>query len=188
MFPFCTIRQRLRIVSNQEQLWLIDARLGDLPDRPVWSVNATTSETGRRFGFKLTGVGDYTLGYANAAEFKIAHAMAVSAAYPGVFGPFAIETGDYEWRKRETWDLPKDAEQVKEPAFATLHLYDGGIYDNLGTEPLFDGGKQSAKEGTDFIIVSDAGAPLGQIAPGWFRPFRLRRVADIMGEQTRSSR
>jgi len=154
----------------------------------VWSVNATTSETGRRFRFKQTAVGDYEVGYAKAADFKVAHAMAVSAAYPGIIGPFVIETGNYEWRKREAWDLPKEAEQLKAPPFENLHLYDGGIYDNLGTEPLFDSGKQCAKEGTDFIVVSDAGAPLGQVGPGWFRPFRLKRVADIIGEQTRALR
>jgi NTE family protein len=169
-------------------VWSIDARLADLPDRPVWSVNATTSETGRRFRFKQSGVGDYALGYAQAMEFNIADAMAVSAAYPGVFGPFAIDTGRYEWRKREAWDLPKDTEQIVKPPFATIHLYDGGIYDNLGTEPLLDSGTQNAKEGADFILVSDAGAPFGQIAPSRFRLFRLKRVADIMGEQTRALR
>jgi len=171
-----------------ESLWSIEARLVDLPATPVWSVNATTSETGRRFRFKETGVGDYELGYAAAAEFKVADAMAVSAAFPGVIGPFVIETSRYEWRKRETWNLPKDEEQVREPPFERLHLYDGGIYDNLGTEPLFDSGKQCQKDGADFIMVTDAGAPLGRIAPGWFRPFRLKRVADIMGDQTRALR
>ena len=180
---------RANMVSKAiEHLWAVDARLVDLPATPVWSVNATTSETGRRFRFKETGVGDYELGYASAAEFKIADAMAVSAAFPGVIGPFVIETDRYEWRKREAWDLPKDEEAIKQPPFERLHLYDGGIYDNLGTEPLFDSGKQCQKEGADFVMVSDAGAPLGRIAPGWFRPFRLKRVADIMGDQTRALR
>jgi predicted acylesterase/phospholipase RssA len=119
---------------------------------------------------------------------KVADAMAVSAAFPGVIGPFVIEADIYEWRKRETWDLPKDAAEIKPPPFDKLHLYDGGIYDNLGTEPLFDSGKQCQKDGTDFIMVSDAGAPLGRIAPGRFRPFRLKRVADIMSDQTRALR
>jgi NTE family protein len=180
---------RANIIADAiEHLWSIDARLADLPDEPIWSINATTSESGRRFRFKQNAVGDYELGYANAAEFKVAHAMAVSAAYPGVIGPFLIEARRYEWRKRENWGLPKEAEQTIAPLFANLHLYDGGIYDNLGTEPLFDSGKQCVKEGTDFIMVSDAGAPLRQIGPAWFRPFRLKRVADIISEQTRALR
>jgi NTE family protein len=180
---------RTNVVAEAiENLWSIDACLADLPEKPVWSVNATTSETGRRFRFKETGVGDYELGYADAAKFKVADAMAVSAAFPGVIGPFVIEANIYEWRKRETWGLPKDAAEIKPPPFDKLHLYDGGIYDNLGTEPLFDSGKQCQKDGTDFIMVSDAGAPLGRIAPGRFRPFRLKRVADIMSDQTRALR
>jgi NTE family protein len=176
------------VAESIENLWCIDARLIDLPETPVWSVNATTSETGKRFRFKKSGVGDYELGYASAAEFKIADAMAVSAAFPGIIGPFVIETGSYRWYKRESWGSPKEAAERKQPPFANLHLYDGGVYDNLGTEPLFDSGVQQLKEGSDFIIVCDAGAPLGKIGPGWFRPFRLKRVADIMSAQTRALR
>jgi NTE family protein len=176
------------VAAAIEKAWRIDARLADLPDVPVWSVNATTSETGRRFRFKKTGVGDYELGYAAAAGFKVAEAMAVSAAFPGVIGPFVIETAAFDWYKREAWDLPKEAAERKPPPFAHLHLYDGGVYDNLGTEPLFDSGLQRPKEGSDFLLVSDAGAPFAPSAPGWFRPFRLKRVADIMSEQTRALR
>jgi NTE family protein len=53
-----------------ETLWSIKSRLADLPNRPVWSVNATTSETGRRFRFKESGVGDYELGYAAAVNLR----------------------------------------------------------------------------------------------------------------------
>jgi NTE family protein len=176
------------VAAAIEKAWRIDARLADLPDMPVWSVNATTSETGRRFRFKKTGVGDYELGYAAAAGFKVAEAMAVSAAFPGVIGPFVIETAAYDWYKREAWGLPKEAAERKPPPFAHLHLYDGGVYDNLGTEPHFDSGLQRSKEGSDFLVVSDAGAPFAPSAPGWFRPFRLKRVADIMSEQTRALR
>ena len=115
---------RANVIADAiEHSWSIDAKLADLPDEPVWSVNATTSETGRRFRFKQTAVGDYELCYANAAEFKVADAMAVSAAYPGIIGPFVIEAGRYEWRKRESWDLPKEAEQTIVPPFAKLHLW-----------------------------------------------------------------
>jgi NTE family protein len=151
-------------------------------------VNAASSETGRRFRFKQISVGDYTLGYADAAEFKVAEAMAVSAAYPGYIGPFVIETGRYEWRKRETWGSSKDDARITQITSDKLHLYDGGIYDNLGTEPLFDSGKQCFKEGVDYIIVSDAGAPLGQVNSRGFQPFRLMRVTDIISEQSRALR
>src|SRR5260221_1142868 len=41
-----------------ERLWGVDARLVDLPPRPVWSVKATTSETGMRFRFNETWTAD----------------------------------------------------------------------------------------------------------------------------------
>lgn len=44
--------------------WNIPHRLADLPLHPVWSINGTTAETGKRFRFKGADFGDYELGYA----------------------------------------------------------------------------------------------------------------------------
>lgn len=60
---------------------------------------------------------------------------------------------------------------------------------NLGLEPFFDAGKLEAKTPVMPIIVSDSGAPLGDRFSG--NPlslFRLKRIADIMGEQSRALR
>ncbi|WP_409015440.1 patatin-like phospholipase family protein [Caballeronia sp. LZ001] len=48
-----------------EALWGVDAPLQKLQASPVWSINCTTGETGRRFRFKNKAMGDYELGYAN---------------------------------------------------------------------------------------------------------------------------
>ena len=172
-----------------ETTWGIDAHLADLPEVPIWSINGTTAETGRRFRFKRTAVGDYEIGYANAANFKIADTMAISAAFPGLIGPFAIRTGDYEWYKRETWNSGIESAEKKFPPFKNLHLYDGGVYDNLGIEPLFDSGKQIPKNGVNFILVSDAGLPLSRTTLNYsLNPFRLKRISDIMSDQGRALR
>lgn len=172
-----------------ETTWGIDAHLADLPEVPIWSINGTTAETGRRFRFKRTAVGDYEIGYANAANFKVADTMAISAAFPGLIGPFAIRTADYEWYKRETWNSKIESAEKKFPPFKNLHLYDGGVYDNLGIEPLFDSGKQKPKNGVNFILVSDAGLPLPKTTLNYsLNPFRLKRIADIMSDQGRALR
>lgn len=172
-----------------ERCWGVSARLADLPEMPIWSVNGTTAETGRRFRFKRTVCGDYEIGYADAADFRIADAMAISSAFPVGIGPFVIETNDFAWCKRESWDSPPDALEQVRPLFQRLHLYDGGIYDNLGLEPLFDMGTHRLKDGVDFVIVSDAGAPLERVSLGWaLSPFRAKRIADIALEQTRALR
>ncbi|WP_018990857.1 patatin-like phospholipase family protein [Aromatoleum toluclasticum] len=168
--------------------WGIDCHLSDLPAVPEWSINGTTAENGKRFRFKRHDFGDYELGYASAAGFPLASALAVSAAFPGGFGPLALNAANHKWRKRP-WDAPPGSEQYVTPKHARLHLYDGGVYDNLGLEPFFDSGKQKSKQRDDCIIVSDAGSPLPKgFSLGPLNPFRLKRVADIMSDQARALR
>lgn len=175
-----------------QSAWGIDLPLGRLPADPVWSINATTAETGRRFRFKARRMGDYELGYANAANFPLASAMAVSAAFPGGIGPLEVDPCAYQWAKRSRWDASVK-EELHAPPFARLHLYDGGLYDNLGLEPLFDVGKQRLKvedsEPISYLVVSDAGAALTRSAlPHRLNPFRFKRIADIALDQTRALR
>ena len=169
--------------------WGIVARLRHLPEKPVWSVNGTTAENGRRFRFKQTGCGDYKIGYAAAEGFKISDAMAASAAVPGLIGPFVIRTAEFAWQRRKAWNDPPESAVDVAPPFPRLHLYDGGIYDNLGIESLFETGSRSFKGGIDSLVVSDAGEPL---APGplgrALNPFRFKRIAYIALEQTRALR
>lgn len=177
------------LASTIEQRWGVAASLRDLPPSPVWSVNGTTAENGRRFRFKRTECGDYEIGYADASEFKVADAMAVSAAFPVGIGPFVIRTADFSWRRRKAWNDPPESAVEVTPDFPRLHLYDGGVYDNLGLEPLFDTGSRTLKNDVEAIIISDAGAPLARIPPGWvLSPFRVKRIADIALDQTRALR
>lgn len=186
-WPFLLSRANLLALTLEHE-WQVTSTLADLPEVPEWSINGTTAESGRRFRFKRIDIGEYTLGYASAAHFSLASALAVSAAFPGGFGPLILETGRYEWRKR-AWDAPPEAAESTTPAFRRLHLYDGGVYDNMGLEPFFDAGRQRPKHQGCYVICSDAGAPL---APGFdmgpLNAFRLKRVADIMSEQSRSLR
>lgn len=185
--------ERANILSMSiKSLWGVNATLDDLPKDPVWSINGTTAENGRRFRFKAGMIGDYETGYAKAKAFKIADAMAVSAAFPGGIGPLRVDASRYHWFKRKSWGADVPEEEVS-PPYDTIHLYDGGVYDNLGLEPLFDIGKQIIKtEFTvpiDFLIVADASAPFSRGALSLpMNPFRLIRVADIAFDQARALR
>jgi len=185
--PFILSRANLLALAIEKE-WNIQAKLSELPLTPEWSINATTAENGKRFRFKRGNIGDYQLGYANPRNFPLAHAMAVSAAFPGGFGPLQLNAKLFDWRKRE-WDAPEGTERSVDIGYKALHLYDGGIYDNLGLEPLFDAGRGKTKHPGSVIIVSDAGRPL----PSGFsffalNPFRLKRVADIMSDQSHALR
>ncbi|BDT72753.1 hypothetical protein os4_22980 [Comamonadaceae bacterium OS-4] len=168
--------------------WGLTEKLRDLPSTPEWSINGTTAENGKRFRFKREDMGDYLLGYAAPNDFPLANAIAVSAAFPGGFGPLAIKSNDFVW-KRRPWGATVGTEEVVQLPYKYLHLYDGGVYDNLGLEPYFDAGKLQPKPPEMPIIVSDAGAPLVQgFSYGPFSLYRLKRVSDIISEQARSLR
>jgi NTE family protein len=173
-----------------ETYWTVNGCLEDLPSNPVWSVNGTTAENGRRFRFKGTQIGDYETGYAEANKLKIAVAMAVSAAFPGGVGPLRLRSADYEWKKRSFWDSETPPQKIS-LQFKSLHLYDGGVYDNLGLEPLFDIGTQKIKSSSliDSVIVADAGAAFTRSGiPSALNPARFKRIADIAFDQARSLR
>jgi len=181
---------RANVLSQTlEKYWGVSGYLSCLPEQPVWSINGTTAENGRRFRFKRTSCGDYELGYTNAEDFKVSDAMAVSAAFPIGIGPFVINTDQHIWRKRASWEDSSDtAEEVTLP-YRRLHIYDGGVYDNLAIEPLFDPGRRQLKAGVNRVIISDAGSPLKRTSPGnVLNPFRAKRIADIALDQTRALR
>lgn len=160
---------------------------------PVWSINCTTGETGRRYRFKNGTMGDYELGYADVNGFALAQAMAISAAFPGGVGPLTLKVNKFQWKKRKEWNA-SEPEPYKLP-FSRLHLYDGGLYDNLGMEPMFDMGQQSLKKdetlpsAISYLLVSDGGAPLAREGiPHPLNPWRFKRIADIALDQCRALR
>jgi NTE family protein len=186
-WQFLLSRANLLALALQRE-WQVKTTLADLPTTPEWSINGTTAENGKRFRFKRQDIGDYTLGYASAEQFPLASALAVSAAFPGGFGPLTLNAHQFDWRKRQ-WDAQPDSATPIKPMFRRLHLYDGGVYDNMGLEPFFDAGRQKPKHDGSYIICSDAGAPLSSgFKMGPLNVFRLKRVADIMSDQSRSVR
>ncbi|PKB13817.1 patatin-like phospholipase family protein [Janthinobacterium sp. 64] len=166
--------------------WKVKGTLGDLPYLPIWSINCTTAETGKRFRFKERELGDRVVGYADAAKFPLASAMAISAAFPVGFGPFSLDARRFSWTARPS-GLAHSQKNIH-PLFKTLHLYDGGVYDNLGLESFYDIGTGKA-EGDYRIILSDAGAPLERGFGLWaLNPLRVKRLMDVMMDQNRALR
>ncbi|MCO5411227.1 patatin-like phospholipase family protein [Ralstonia sp. 21MJYT02-10] len=178
------------LAMSLEECWGINVPVDAISGfEREWSINGTTAETGRRFRFKHDRCGDYELGYAAATEFPLSLALASSAAYPFIIGPVAIAMENFTWTKRPKWGGDTFDEVAIAPAFRRIHVMDGGIYDNLGTEPLFDAGRQVLKDGVDELIVSDAGAPLtreGLAAQLSIK--RARRAVEIALDQTRALR
>lgn len=148
--------------------------LQDLPDEPRFILNATNLQSGALFRFSKPYMGDYRVGRVSGPTLHLAQAVAASAANPGTFSPAILRTRETEWEPRSGADmqLPKFTDQ--------LHLADGGIYDDLGLEPVWKLHRT--------ILISDAG--LTDFAPTTKTDFisQLTRILDIMDHQKRALR
>jgi NTE family protein len=116
--------------------------LDQLDDGPRLYLAATNLASGNMFFF-VTGekkgaeMGEHELGTKPAGGFRLSRAVAASSAFPPVFPPLKLTKREY--------DAP-DVDYVT--------LTDGGVYDNLGANPLF-----RKRNALDYALVSDAGKP-----------------------------
>ena len=138
--------------------WGVDLSLKDLPDTPRWFINTTCYETGKNWRFDKKCMGDYQFGYVANPDYNVADAIAASAALPILIGPYELNTTKYQWHKYGP-RRGNDFIPIK-PMLDRVHLWDGGIYENLGLESLYKI-STGPRNGIDYLIVSDAGAPLG---------------------------
>jgi NTE family protein len=129
-------------------------------------------------------MGDYVFGYSEKPDLNLTDALAASAAFPGLIGPLVLGTRAHSWVGYKAGST-NEVEPI-EPAFKKVHLWDGGVYDNLGVEALYDQGG-GYREGVDFLIVSDAsGKPKLQKYKPIFQP--AHRLVSIAMDQVRSLR
>ena len=168
------------IATALQHCWSVTGLLSDLPDNPRWIINATCYETGKNWRFMKKRMGDYITGYVSSPRLPIAQAVAASSAFPGLVGSLKLDTRRFEWFAYDSARAP----QRQRPQFRTVALWDGGVYDNLGVEALF---KPSGayRDGFDFLIVSDASAPLEPETGTLRAPLRL---LDVATDQVRSLR
>ena len=160
----------------------VDAVVANLQQEPRWVINATTYESGKNWRFMPQRMGDYVTGYVAKPQISVADAVAASAAYPGLIGPLVLKTSDFAWSTYVDGELTR----APAPDFAKVHLWDGGVYDNLGVEALFKPGGNYYRDEYTFLIVSDASAPLSQGRSSIAH--RPRRLVEIPMDQVRSLR
>ena len=187
------IFSRANVVADSlESLWGIEGTLGTLPTLPVWEINGTTMETGRRWRF-ISGpgalMGDGVTGNWRARNFRLAEAMAASAAFPGGVTPLRV----FADPKDATLRYPDSMNEVlRASGRNSWHVADGGVYDNLGLEPLFDASTRKLLHtcGCNFIMVCDAGSPLKYQNWGlWAQGFGFgTRTINVMHAQGRNMR
>ncbi|MDR4495700.1 MAG: patatin-like phospholipase family protein [Nitrospirales bacterium] len=135
---------RLEKLAESYDRDLFDQRtLSDLGNGPRLYLNSTNLSTGNVFFFVTGGgkpseMGEHELGVHPAETFSIAKAVAASSAFPPVFPPLRI-----------------DASMYPAAGMEYITLTDGGVYDNLGVNPLL----RIKRNALDYAIVSDGGKP-----------------------------
>ena len=184
--------------------WGINGTLSDLALKvgPNWIINGTSAETGKRAYFdakakKLKCYEAPVLEKLNAAKESLADIVAMSAAVPGFIGPYKPVLPILMSKINSTTSEfigPYNPDEEK----CIAHIYDGGIYDNLGTEEFLQTGNGELKNSktNDYknykdciLLISDAGAPLKKSFPNnWYDYKRILKIYQITAEQVRSLR
>lgn len=173
LIPGQSISERLALTYRKRLLG--EATLRDLPQAPVFIINATNVGSGELLRFSRRYLADWRVGRIAEPGIELAEAVACSSAFPPVLSPARLRLGDADWLTEEGNDLGT-AEHRDE-----LVLTDGGVYDNLGLETAWKRCKT--------VLVSDGG---GQMAADddpegdWAR--HMVRVLKVIDNQVRSLR
>lgn len=168
-------------LARQFQRRLIRATFDDLPDRPRFIFCATDMAFGVNFVFDTGSassprgrMGDYQAGYVlPLLDWPVARAVAASSCFPPIFDPLPLNLEPDRFKGGSYRGSDRDA------LVAGIRLSDGGVYDNMGLEPVW--------KDHQVVIVSDGGGVFeGETDRGLL--WRLSRYTGIVEHQSRALR
>jgi NTE family protein len=123
------------------------AKLQDLPASPKFVFIATNLQTGSIWRFSKEYAADYQVGQWFNPDLPLSTILSASAGFPPFLSPCRVRVPDGKIEKTD------GATHNKYPFNRHLVLTDGGVYDNLGLEPVWKRYKT--------LLVSDGGALSG---------------------------
>jgi NTE family protein len=165
-----------RVLSRAYRRHLFgDATLQDLPETPRFTLNAANLGSGVLWRFSKPYMWDYRVGQVKDPKVLLAQAVAASSAFPPFLSPAGLKVNPHDFTPKTGKDLQK------EPYTEQALLTDGGVYDNLGLEPVWDR--------YDTVLVSDGSARLRpEPRPYRLWPLHMYRVLLVIDNQVRSLR
>jgi len=162
----------------------INGTIDQLLSYPLWQINTTNFETGKNWRISSKKMGDYKFGCTLKPNMPISIAIAASAGFPIFIGSYALKTKKYQWFE---YDENKEPTIKITPSLKTVHLWDGGVYDNLGTEALIKNGV--FYKDIDYLLVSDAAGEIKTKERSKLLQHKnLERLISIAIDQIRSLR
>lgn len=151
--------------------------LQDLPDPPApeFVINATNLQSGALWRFSKAYMWDWRVGQVKNPGIDLAVAVAASSAFPPVLSPMRLTLRDSDF-------VPGSGSNLQRPPFTTdVVLADGGVYDNLGLEPVW--------KRYQTILVSDGGKAFGfEEQPDTGKLGQTLRVLDVIQNQVHALR
>jgi len=157
---------RVRLLERGYRPHFGGLKLGELPETPGLLLRATDLGFGCNWEFSRRRVGSFQAGYLrDPGAILLVTAVAASSCFPPLFGPVRLRV--------DSLGLAGGKQSGSE-LLDRIELSDGGVYDNMATEPAL---KRCAR-----ILVSDAGAPFSfEAGKHYLR--RLMRYAAVVGNQ-----
>ena len=150
------------------------ATLQDLPDKPRFVFNATNLQSGVLWRFAKPYMRDYRVGEVKAPQVDLATAVAASSAFPPFLSPVVLKLDEAAY-------TPGSGELQRAPFTTRPTLTDGGVYDNLGLETIW--------ERYETILISDGGGHMKeQEKPKRLWPLHAFRVLGVIDSQVRALR
>ena len=160
-------KHRAKALADAMYHRLTKRRLGELPksgNGTEFLFLATDIERAIMWQFGPREMSSYLLKKKlDSSKISIARAVAASACFPPIFGPIEFKTQDKSGSPLTAW------------------LSDGGVYDNLGMEPVWKRRKY------DLVMVSDGGATIDLKMPKYYVKRNLR-YGSIAMDQVRALR
>lgn len=160
-----------------------EAALSEAP--PFLLINATNLRTGKGWKFFRDRVGDYIVGATEqTARIPVAHAVAASAAYPGLVDAYRFQAPEPGLRPElldERWGMPRDSviqagaswrERYRFHGKQVMPLVDGGAYDNEGLIGLRSAGVTHA-------IISTTTPPDDDADVSWW-VLQIPRMVEVI--------
>jgi NTE family protein len=173
LFPWNWCRPSTQVVALQAcyAKRLTPFKLQDLHEQPRFIFCGTDVTFGVQWVFERDRIGSYQAGYVTPTpNWPLAQAVAASSCFPPIFAPMPIKLSSNE--------TMRDGIDRVRPKIAGEGVSDGGLYDNLGLQPV-------EKCGT--VLVSDGGAPFVAATPKDLFG-RLNAYLEITGKQSGSLR
>ena len=146
-----------------------------LPAAPLFIYDSSNLQTGALWRFTREYMGDYKIGYIEKPDLPLSVAVGASSAFPPILSPAVLKSPG-------TFRPAEPPPALRDPRYRSrVALSDGGVYDNLGLEPIIKRART--------VLVSDGGSPFKtQPRPCGFWPLQIIRVLMSEDNQVRALR